>query len=190
MDAPLGTLRRATARCLIVALAPLTFDACVSTEVVRVTTTTTETAILEAKVFESVSDSTKDVLSPADAGVEALRRPAIRDRPGPRRDGQRLVGRRTRARPLPAERRMGPEAGRRVGKLRGLGQGHAQARPGREGPGPDRPQQVPDGGGRRGRPRHRRHRHRHHRGRQQLQTHVRQLPGDALRLVDHGRSRA
>ncbi len=63
MDAPLGTLRRATARCLIVALAPLTFDACVSTEVVRVTTTTTETATLEAKVFESVSDSRKDVLS-------------------------------------------------------------------------------------------------------------------------------
>lgn len=63
MAAPLETLRRATARLLIVALAPLTFDACVSTEVVRVTTTTTETATLETKVFESVSDSRKDVLS-------------------------------------------------------------------------------------------------------------------------------
>ena len=63
MAASLGVLRRATARCLIVALAPLTLDACVSTEVVRVATTTTETATLEAKVFESVSDSRKDALS-------------------------------------------------------------------------------------------------------------------------------
>ncbi|MFI5180844.1 MAG: hypothetical protein ACHQPI_05600 [Thermoanaerobaculia bacterium] len=60
---PPSVLIRATARLLIVALAPLTFDGCVSTEVVRLARTTSETATLEAKVFESVSDSHKDVLS-------------------------------------------------------------------------------------------------------------------------------
>ncbi len=60
---PPSVLIRATARLLLVALAPLAFDGCVSTEVVRITSTTTETATLEAKVFESVSDSHKDVLS-------------------------------------------------------------------------------------------------------------------------------
>jgi hypothetical protein len=63
MATALGTLRRAAARLLLVALAPVTLDACVSTEVVRVAKTTTETATLEAKVFESVSDSHTDVLS-------------------------------------------------------------------------------------------------------------------------------
>lgn len=53
----------ATARLLLVALAPFALDGCVSTDVVRVATTTSGTAKLEAKVFESVSDSHKDLLS-------------------------------------------------------------------------------------------------------------------------------
>ena len=85
---------------------------------------------------------------------------------------------------------MGPEAGRRFGELRRLGQRHAQARPGRTGTGPDRPQQIPDGGCRRGRPRGRRHRPRRRRCRKQHETHVRQLPGGAIRLVDLGPSGA
>ncbi len=63
MAAPPGILRRAIARALAVALVPLSVDACVSTEVVRVATAPVETATLEVKVFESVSDSKKDVLS-------------------------------------------------------------------------------------------------------------------------------
>jgi hypothetical protein len=54
---------RATARLLLVSIGPLTLDSCVSTEVVRVATGPVETASLEVKVFESVSDSKKDVLS-------------------------------------------------------------------------------------------------------------------------------
>jgi hypothetical protein len=63
MDIRLTPLGRATSRVLLVALIPITTDACVSTEVVRIAKTTTETATLEARVFESASDSRKDVLS-------------------------------------------------------------------------------------------------------------------------------
>lgn len=59
----LSPFKPATARLVLVALVPITFDGCVSTEVVRVGTTAETTASLEAKVFESVSDSKTDALS-------------------------------------------------------------------------------------------------------------------------------